>query len=181
MRFRSVLDHSIDAAYRRDLGLDKYDYMSPAIEHILGISAAEMTTMGIQEVLDRIHPDDRSKVEESMQQLTKTGKGKFEYRFKGKDGRYRWLADYSNIIYAEMVLHATGAGIVRDETERKQFEQALQESEMRFPRPGRQYRSTGLDDRSDRLDLLYNQRWFDYTGTNAGRDAGLGLAEGASP
>jgi PAS domain S-box-containing protein len=165
MRFRSVLDHSIDAAYRRDLGLDKYDYMSPAIEHILGISAAEMTTMGIQEVLDRIHPDDRSKVEESMQQLTKTGKGKFEYRFKGKDGRYRWLADYSNIIYAENGTPRYRAGIVRDETERKQFEQALQESEMRF---------RALADNIAQLAWMtdptgwiywYNQRWFDYTGT----------------
>jgi PAS domain S-box-containing protein len=45
-RFRSVLDHSIDAAYRRDLRTDRYDYMSPAIEQILGFSAAEMMDDG---------------------------------------------------------------------------------------------------------------------------------------
>jgi PAS domain S-box-containing protein len=51
-RFRSVLDHSIDAAYRRDLRTDRYDYMSPSIQKILGFSVEEMGAMSTQEVVD---------------------------------------------------------------------------------------------------------------------------------
>ncbi len=61
-RFRSVLENSLDAAYRRDLQTDSYDYMSPVIEQITGFSSMEMSAMSINEAIDHMHPDDRSLV-----------------------------------------------------------------------------------------------------------------------
>ena len=39
---RRLLDHSIDAAYRRDLRTDSYDYLSPALERVMGIRPDEL-------------------------------------------------------------------------------------------------------------------------------------------
>ena len=50
-RFRSVLENSLDAVYRRNLQTDRYDYMSPVVEKITGFSTQEMSAMSINESL----------------------------------------------------------------------------------------------------------------------------------
>jgi PAS domain S-box-containing protein len=173
-RFRSVLDHSIDAAYRRDLRSDSYDYMSPSIQQILGFTAYEMSTMSTQEVVERIHPDDRAAVEAAIERMNAEGKGKIVYRFKGKKGQYHWLADYSNILYADDGTPRYRAGIVRDVTESKQYEQALQESESRFRALADNIAQLAWMTDPNGWIYWYNQRWFDYTGTNLDEMQGWG-------
>ncbi|MBP7411589.1 MAG: PAS domain S-box protein [Methanoculleus sp.] len=74
-RFRAVLENSLDSAYRRNLQADRYDYMSPAIEEILGFTPEEMAAMDLEEVMDRIHPDDRSLVKAELNTATASGRG----------------------------------------------------------------------------------------------------------
>ncbi len=51
-----VLVNSIDAAYQRNLQTDRYDYMSPVIESLLGISAEEFSYLPFNKVMEHVHP-----------------------------------------------------------------------------------------------------------------------------
>ncbi|HIH94553.1 TPA: PAS domain S-box protein [Methanosarcina acetivorans] len=133
-RFRSVLEHSLDAAYRRNLQTDSYDYMSPVIKQITGFSAREMSTMSINEVLGRIHPDDLSLVSAELARALDAGRGTVEYRFRCRDGKYRWLADHFTEIKDQNSRPLFRGGIVRDITEHKQVEEALIRNENKFRR-----------------------------------------------
>ncbi|NPV61064.1 MAG: PAS domain S-box protein [Methanotrichaceae archaeon] len=131
-RFRSVLENSLDAAYRRNLQKDRYDYMSPVIEPITGFSAEEVNGMGIEEVLDRIHPDDRPPAVSEIEHAIETSWGTLVYRFRCKDGQYRWLSDRFTVTRDKEGKPLFRGGIVRDITEQKRAEEALRESEERF-------------------------------------------------
>jgi PAS domain S-box-containing protein len=127
-RFRSVLENSLDAAYRRDLQTDRYDYMSPVIEQITGWTVAEMCNSDFATVLDRIHPDDLPRltreIEMSMAECRANGKASsiMEYRFRSRDGEYRWLADHNIVIADDKRNPAFRLGNVRDITYRKRRE-----------------------------------------------------------
>jgi PAS domain S-box-containing protein len=124
-RFRAVLENSLDAAYRRNLQIDRYDYMSPVIEQILGFTPEEMAAMGIREVMDRIHPDDHPPVEAALNTADASGRGLLAYRFRGKDGEYRWLEDHFTVISDSTGRPLYRGGIVRDVTGRRKAEEEL--------------------------------------------------------
>ncbi|MEA5113188.1 MAG: PAS domain S-box protein [Geobacteraceae bacterium] len=128
----TLLENSIDAVYSRDLITDSYDYMSPVFERITGFSVEEMVVMKMQEVMERIHPDDRAAVRKAIKFVNSGGKGMVEYRFMGKDGHYRWLADAIYVQADQQGRPICRLGIVRDVTEQKRREQSLRESEDRY-------------------------------------------------
>jgi PAS domain S-box-containing protein len=131
-RFRSLLENSVDIAYRYNLQAGCYDYMSPVSERVLGFTPQEINEMGDAQMLARIHPDDQAHYLVDLKRVDETGKGKLEYRFKEKGGSYRWLADYVTVINSEGGEPLYRGGIIRDITERKQAEEALTESRERF-------------------------------------------------
>jgi PAS domain S-box-containing protein len=131
-RFKAVLENSLDVAYRRDLKENRYDYMSPVVEQVLGFSVDEMVNMNFQETLSRIHPDDLPVLEKELVQAADEGKGKLEYRFKCKDGQYRWLADYITVSKDSEGQPLYRTGILRDVTDQVRADQALRTSEERF-------------------------------------------------
>ena len=131
-RFQSILENSLDVAYRRNLQTDRYDYMSPVVEQVLGFTPDEMMNITTQEMLSRIHPEDLSVVEEKLARSAEKGKGKLEYRLKCKDGRYRWLADYITVTKDASGNQLYRTGIIRDVTDQVQAAQALKASEERF-------------------------------------------------
>ena len=131
-RFRAVLENSLDVAYRRNLQSDSYDYMSPVVEQVTGFSAQEMNTTSVNEILGRIHPDDRPLVAAELAQAFDAGIGTLVYRFKCKNGQYRWFADRFKVIKDQNGKLLFSGGVVRDITENKQAEEALIRSEKRF-------------------------------------------------
>jgi PAS domain S-box-containing protein len=126
-RFRSVLENSLDSAYRLDFQKNCFDYMSPVIEQITGLSAKEIDAMSGNDFLDRIHPDDRPLVIQGIAQSLNEGFGAHEYRFKCKDGKYRWLADHFSVIKDKNGMACFRAGIVRDITAGKKAHENLEE------------------------------------------------------
>ncbi len=133
-RFRSVLENSLDAAYRRDLNIDRYDYVSPVIEQITGFTAGEFSLLSMENIIEHIHPDDReamiAKVEAVMHGTCASER--IEYRFRRKDGEYRWIADYFREIADESGTPRYLVGAAREITGRRQVEEELRESEERF-------------------------------------------------
>ena len=130
-RFRTVLDQSIDVVYRRNLKKNCYDYISPAFETITGFSVEEFghTTFG-EFYSCYVHPDDRAAVEKRLEQFEKsrTGekvKGFFEYRFKCKDGGYKWISDSGVLVNGSDGSPLYQVGVARDISWRKKMEKDL--------------------------------------------------------
>jgi diguanylate cyclase (GGDEF)-like protein/PAS domain S-box-containing protein len=137
-RFRSVLENSVDAAYRRDLRTDRYDYLSPVIEQVAGWSVEEMSSKNTPVLLARIHPDDLVRVSTAIENSIATTRNAgrvfeiVQYRLRGSDGRYRWLEDHFTVLNDAQGRPLYRQGFVRNVTARIQVEEALRSSEAKF-------------------------------------------------
>lgn len=133
---RFVLENSLDAAYRRNLQTDRYDYMSPVVKQVLGWSEEEMNQMDIQSVLRMIHPDDLpsilSEIERTNALCQSEGKatGMLEYRFRDKESNYRWVGDSITVISDARGKPLYRLGIIRDISERKLVEAELRQAKV---------------------------------------------------
>jgi PAS domain S-box-containing protein len=132
--FRTVLESSLDVAYRRDLKRDQYDYLSPSIETISGLTVAEFSEMSFAALQDHFHPDDRPPLQERVRRSLagEPIKGTFEYRFRHKDGSYHWFSDCSTVVSDAAGTPLYHVGIVRDVTERKRIEEELGKRQQEF-------------------------------------------------
>jgi PAS domain S-box-containing protein len=124
-RLRLVLDHSLDVVYRRNLQVDRYDYISPVVEQILGFTVEEMNRMNIDEVFNRIHPDDIGLVTAALELSVDSGEGRLEYRFLTRSSQYRWIADHVTVQKDLEGQPLYRTGILRDITDQKLAETRL--------------------------------------------------------
>lgn len=174
-RFRSVLESSLDAVYRRDLEGDCYDFLSPAIERITGFPPHEMNAMTMEEVWAQIHPDDRERVRTAVRQaVERGGQAVIEYRFRGKDGTYCWLADSFSVVSDDEGRPRYRGGTIRDISERKRAEEALRERERAFTTMANSIPQLAWMTDETGWIYWYNQRWYDYTGTTLEEVEGWG-------
>jgi len=126
-QLKFIIDNSSDVAYRRDLRIDRFDYLSPAIEEVTGFSIDEMYAFRTDDMTARVHPDDLNVVPIKFKNL-KEIKSVIEYRFKCKDGMYRWLSDSFRILADSHGNPHYRIGVVRNITERKKMEEDLRRS-----------------------------------------------------
>jgi len=136
-RFRNVLDMSRDFIYKIDLRTGTYDYASPSVLELTGFTPEEVVAMGLGGLGERIHPEDGKRLTEGLKDLTKDrDEGQRNtlsvYRWKRKDGEYRWFSDNSVFIRYSNEQPAALIGAVRDITAQKQAEEALRESEEKY-------------------------------------------------
>ena len=127
-RLRNVLEHSLDASYRRNLRTDSYDYLSPVFTRITGYTPDEMRSLPIKTVLGMMHPDDVHEVERVLADATTTTPGtahQVEYRFRHKDGRYRWLRDRFTVVVDAEGRPLALVGSEGDITDRKEAEASV--------------------------------------------------------
>ncbi len=163
--YRSIVELCPDATYKRDLEKDRYDYVSPVIEEITGLTAAEFSSLSLAGVLARIHPDDVNVVTRSIEDAASAQRGFVEYRFEKKHGGYRWLSDHFVVIRDEQGRRRYLLGAIRDITERKRIEEALRQSEEQY----RTFFELGLvgmgqaEPRTGRL-IRVNDRFCEMTG-----------------
>jgi diguanylate cyclase (GGDEF)-like protein/PAS domain S-box-containing protein len=129
-RFRTFVEHSLDIIVLMNLE-GTITYINPAVERVLGFKPEER--IGAKG-FGLIHPDDMKFIADSFNTLatdTNSPVIKTEMHLRHKDGSWRTLeAVGSNLVHNNVV----EAVIVnyRDITERKQAEESLKETELKF-------------------------------------------------
>ena len=107
-------------------------YASPAFERMLGYDPEEV--VGKMNVLDHVHPDDLPHLLEETEKALSAGgvaTNKAEYRFRHKDGSWRWMESVGTYLLDDP--HVGGVVVTsRDVTERKEAEHKLREAEERY-------------------------------------------------
>jgi PAS domain S-box-containing protein len=130
-RFRSVLENSRDVIYRVNVQTGHYDYISPAVETVVGFSPSELAAMDAETSQALIHPDDAPVLRAAVARLETNGTADVEYRQRAKNGDYRWLSNHMSLAKDSSGRPLYRNGNIRDITEQKQAEGALRQSEAR--------------------------------------------------
>lgn len=131
---RTIFDNSRDGIYMIDFATRKYISMSQSLTEITGFSMEERNSILANEPYERLHPGDISKVKE-YHKMFAAGLDpvkECEYRWKVRNGEYRWFRDRCKMVRDDNGKPVAVVGISRDVTERKKLEQALQEKGQRF-------------------------------------------------
>jgi PAS domain S-box-containing protein len=128
LQFRSIVENANDLIFT--LTADGiFTYHSPNVTRILGYSVAELIGHSIVEFTDPDSlPTSYSAMESTISGEKLSG---VEVRIKHKNGSYRWISFNSSTVISpngEVII----AGVGRDITERKETEEALRRSEMKY-------------------------------------------------
>ncbi|GAG27836.1 unnamed protein product, partial [marine sediment metagenome] len=130
-RSREILEASRDMVYKLNVEAHKFEYVSPAVQPLTGFTPQEFVGMGFDEVTARIHPQDQPEFRTRAEELPAClGEARaasaIEYRWQRKDGKYRWLSNSWVLLRDDNGQPAAIVGTVRDITNRKRTEEALQ-------------------------------------------------------
>lgn len=137
LRFKEVIESSLDALYKRNVITGQYEYLSPA--------AAQLTSYSIDELKEQmplsyralIHPEDVQEVERCYLESLESRSNKIfqvDYRFIRKQGEYVWLQDRFTVLRDEKDAPQSFIGAVRDITKWKQIEESLISSHRQIHR-----------------------------------------------
>jgi len=129
-RYRELVESTAAIGWEYDIGADRWTYVAPQVESILGWLPADWTNLAFW--IDNLHPDDRDTAYSQCMACTTKGENhQLEYRFRSKGGNYVWMRDVV-VVEREGNEPARLRGILIDITERKQVEETLREASLRL-------------------------------------------------
>src|SRR5205085_1862447 len=100
-----------------------------------GCALAELRAGGVTRWVERIHPDDRSRFNECVEEIKQTrGVFSLQYRLRQKNGQYRVVQDSGQCYRDARGKAYRLTGFVSDITDRVTTEERLRASEERFRR-----------------------------------------------
>ena len=102
-------------------------WVSGNIEEIMGYSTEEALAPGWW--TENLHPDDRSSAQAAMGRLVADGAVAHEYRFRHKDGHYRWVRDQLRVIRGADGSSVEAVGSWMDATEVRELEGRFHEAQ----------------------------------------------------
>lgn len=121
--------HGGDVIYRLRYETMRYDYISPAIEKLIGFSAEEVMAMNLRALIeetrlvnDGLRPVESFEPLEDSRKRREVLKWQADYRMRTKDGRRIWVADLSYPWFDESGAIIGSVGTLRDITERVEAE-----------------------------------------------------------
>lgn len=135
-RLRNVLEASRDLIYVVDVTSRQVEYYSPACKRVTGFDAEQLRRKGFMGYIERMHPEDFKRIDALMsraheppvrKQIPPIG----EFRWKHRDGRYRWFQD------AHVLTHTDDGrlqliGAIRDITDDREVRDRILRSEQRL-------------------------------------------------
>lgn len=132
-RFKRVLDNSQDVIYEFDKTTGRYEYMSSAVERMLGCSSEEVLEGGPEYIMDRVHPDDKKRMLSVLAGLSEKEKAQdlstdTEFRVRGADGKYIWVSNKRTPVKDENGNVLAVVGNVRDISGRKEQMERIDQS-----------------------------------------------------
>ena len=130
-RLRLALEAGGMGTWELDLQSEESPVRSPQHDRIFGYESP-VEDWGLERFLDHVHPDDGEEVKRRFEAATETGTWEFECRIVRSDGEKRWIAAQGEFHFDDGGTPVRAVGVVRDITERKEREQALEESERRY-------------------------------------------------
>ena len=111
---------------RTDLSDFDTTYISKSFTSLTGFEPEEFVGHSDTFWVPRVHPDDLRKYYSDLPKLWKNGHHSFEYRFRHRNGVYRWIQEVSKVVRDAAGKPVEVNGYWVDITERKQLEQRLQ-------------------------------------------------------
>jgi len=156
--FRGVLENSVDLIYRLNLKTDRFDYVSPSA-WFLGYDPEEMKELGFAQILEFIHPDDKSQLSEGFSEVTESEdvSKSIEFRLKQKDGSYRWVSDTRSLVWDADGNPMAIVGTIRDITREKQAEEDLRKAKEQLESKVKE-RTASLEEANTALRVLLKRR-----------------------
>src|SRR5216110_911842 len=141
---------------------------------------AESEPVSFDRVLQVVHPEDRERTKQLVQQMFEGGGGDYEneYRITRPDGSTRWMAGHGSVELDERGKPAFARGVSRDITLRKHAEEALRESEARFRTVADAAPVMIWMSGTDKLCNFFNKGWLEFTGRAIDQELGSGWTEG---
>jgi PAS domain S-box-containing protein len=97
------------------------NYISENVFNIFGYTAEEFLN-NPEFWISRIHPEDTAQVLQNLPQVFSKGYHSHEYRWKHRDGEYRWMFDQLKLVYDRDGLPLEVIGLWIDISDRKQAE-----------------------------------------------------------
>ncbi|MEG4496746.1 PAS domain S-box protein [Microcoleus sp. F10-C6] len=108
-------------------------YISPQLQQLLEVPPEDWTAGFFNSWADFVHPEDRDRVWQAVNTTISTGEPlSVEYRMITRNGRTVWVRDRANLVFCADGKTQVLQGLAFDISDRKQMEQALQESNERF-------------------------------------------------
>ena len=105
-------------------------YLSKHVTSTVGFESDELIgEKGNELWASRVHPEDLVAIRAAMVEFWKEGHGVFAYRFRNKNGDYRWIREEANVILDADRRPLEVVGYSTDITELKEMEKRLTESE----------------------------------------------------
>jgi diguanylate cyclase (GGDEF)-like protein/PAS domain S-box-containing protein len=126
-RYRLINLATNDAVWDWDVGAGTL-WWNDGVEALFGYPKDEVPTeLGWWS--DRLHPEDRKRVEESLHEAASTAKHGWleEYRFRKKDGRYAHVQDRGHVMRDSAGQVIRMIGLMEDITERKRTESKIRD------------------------------------------------------
>ncbi|MBI9087092.1 MAG: PAS domain-containing protein [Desulfobacterales bacterium] len=122
--FQRLTDRSQDAIYQFDLDSRTFTFFNKLFLNVYGEDQAGRKTLSLENVIARIHPDDRLRARAAQKDTIKSGgcEGEVDYRILDADGTIRWVQDKWTIIRDADGRGIAIEGFIRDNTRRKQAE-----------------------------------------------------------
>jgi PAS domain S-box-containing protein len=129
--FREIADTISQLFFVRSASSGQFLYVSPAYEKIWGRTCQSLY-QNPKTWMEALHPDDRHLVQQSLIEQCRGNPVKREYRIIRPDGQERWIVAHISVVYDEAGQPLRFIGVAEDTTQRKQIEEALQQSEARY-------------------------------------------------
>lgn len=130
-----IMTSSLNGIYIYNLDESAFSFVNPQYSALTGYTRQDIRAFTAEAFIDLFHPDDWAKITSHIEEMRTAPDGEvyeFEYRFRRKDGQWRWLLSRETVFSR----HDNGntseyIGTFIDITDRKQAELDLEASRMR--------------------------------------------------